>query len=139
MDFLTLAFVTVVVLAIAMALVGIIYGISLVVTAYRRHVWALAARLAEERGDEIPPAGLDIIELDQWRHRVREVPPIQRVLEMSRDELIDGLLAHRGEGIRMAVELAAVRAERAAALELAARKERARARHWATIKRMRAA
>lgn len=83
-------------------------------------------------------SAIDVIELDAIAHDVVQVPSLQRLHEMTQEELIDAYLSQARECVRLSVENRALNNEVNEMCDEADRQERAKRRHWKTILRMRA-
>lgn len=128
-----------------LATAGLIWSISGAVLSIRRRwresVWEAAASLLENNQREVEnyvaSKTMDAIELRVYELRPAEVPDYERLDDLTREEAIDGMLAHAAENVRKAVEITALRSDIRRLTDLVAAKERARARHWRTIQRLR--
>lgn len=132
-------------LATALAFGLLIWGASSLVLhlreRWRRSVWETAARMLAERPREVEnfvaSQTMDAVEYREYELRPDEVTDYERLNQLTREEAIDGMLAHTAEGIRLAVTVTALVNEVAELKRALAAKERARARHLATAKRLR--
>lgn len=107
---------------------------------YLQRVWDTAAKLLAENPREvenyIAASTMDLVEYYSFERRPEELPPYERLLEMTKEEAIDGMLRWAAECVRLSVEVAALQSERTQLSGEVARLEKLRARYWRRINRM---
>jgi hypothetical protein len=129
----------------AIALVFLlVWGITGVVAffrkSYQQNVLDAAARLLAENPrrveNHVAASTMDLVEYYSFDRRPEELPPYERLLEMTKEEAIDGMLRWAAECVRLSVEVAALQSERTQLSGEVARLEKLRARYWRRINRM---
>lgn len=107
---------------------------------YQQKVWDAAAQLLAEHPREVEnyvaASTMDLVEYYSFTRRPEELPPYERLLELTKEEAIDGMLRWAAECVRLSVEVAALLSERTQLSGEVARLEKLRARYWRRINRM---
>lgn len=131
-------------LAFALTFGGIVWGVANLVRKVRirrrQHIWDAAASLLAEHPreveDYVAQSTMDLVEFYDFQRRPEELPPYGRLLEMTRDEALDGMLRWARECVRLNVENTALNNEVHQLRKELDRTELLRARYWRRIKRL---
>lgn len=134
------------VIAATLAVGGAIWGIGAIVLRIRRHwqqsVWNRAIGIyndhPRELEDFIARGSRDLIEMYGYERRPQELPAYQRLIELTKEEALEGMLAHARENVRLSVENKALVNQVAELERDRDHKEELRQRHWRSVKRLRA-
>lgn len=109
--------------------------------AWRKGIWDRATALYQENPraieDYLAMGTFDLIERYGYEHEPVEIPAEQRLLEMTQEEALRGMLSHAAEHVRLAVENRALLNDLTLLREQLAHETMLRQRHWRSLRRLR--
>jgi len=131
-------------LAFAIAFGGLVWATVSIVRKVRTRrdqlIWDRAASLLAEHPrmveDYVAQSTMDLVEFYDFQRRPEELLPYERLLEMTRDEALDGMLRWARECVRLNVENTALNNQVRDLTRELGRAEKLRARYWKRINRM---